>query len=233
MPISDQQLICNLQSVQEQIKTCQKECQSTQVVDLLAVSKTHPSAAVRALYHAGQRAFGENYLQEALPKIQELKDLPELSWHFIGQIQSNKTAQIAAHFDWVQSVSRLKIAKRLSAQRPRDLPPLNILLQVDVDNSSIGSKAGVLLEDAAATAKACSQLEHIRLRGLMCIPDLTDDFASQRATFAKLTALFNTLNAAGMALDTLSMGMSADMRAAISAGSTMVRVGTAIFGARQ
>jgi hypothetical protein len=198
-------------------------------VRLLAVSKTFPAAAVRAAYSAGQTAFGENYLQEALDKIAALADLP-LEWHFIGPIQSNKTRPIAEHFHWVHSVDRLKVAERLSAQRPPHLPPLNICLQVNVSGEV--SKSGASPEDAPLLAQELSQLPRLRLRGLMAIPAPADDPSAQRAPFRQLHGLLDALNARGLQLDTLSMGMSHDFPAAIMEGATMVRIGTAIFGAR-
>lgn len=198
-------------------------------VSLLAVSKTFPAEAVREAAAAGQRAFGENYLQEALDKMAALPDLP-LEWHFIGPIQSNKTRPIAEHFAWVHGVDRLKVAERLSAQRPADLPPLNICLQVNVSGEA--SKSGVAPEEVEALAMQVAQLPHLRLRGLMAIPAPTDDTAAQRRPFALMRELLERLRARGLPLDTLSMGMSHDYPAAIAEGATIVRIGTAIFGAR-
>lgn len=198
-------------------------------VRLLAVSKTFPAAAVRAAYGAGQTAFGENYLQEALDKIEALADLP-IEWHFIGPIQSNKTRPIAEHFHWVHSVDRLKVAERLSAQRPVHLPPLNICLQVNVSGEA--SKSGVAPAEVPELAQALSRLPRLRLRGLMAIPAPADDPAAQRAPFMRMRSLLEEVNAQGLQLDTLSMGMSHDFPAAIMEGATMVRIGTAIFGAR-
>ena len=195
-------------------------------IGLLAVSKTKPAAAVREAFAAGIRDFGENYLQEALEKQAELSDLP-LIWHFIGPIQSNKTKPIAEHFAWVHSVDRLKIAQRLSEQRPSSLPPLNICLQVNV--SAEDSKSGCAPAELAALALAVSQLPNLRLRGLMAIPEPTDDVAAQRTAFARLRELRDGLP---LPLDTLSMGMSHDLDAAIAEGATWVRIGTALFGAR-
>ena len=195
-------------------------------VGLLAVSKTKPAAALREAAGAGLRDFGENYLQEALDKQLELADLP-LVWHFIGPIQSNKTRAIASHFDWVHSVDRLKIAQRLAEQRPPERGPLNICLQVNVSGEA--SKSGCHPDELPALATAVSQLPNLRLRGLMAIPEPTDDPASQRAAFARLRTLSEALN---LSLDTLSMGMSQDLEAAIAEGATWVRVGTALFGAR-
>ncbi|AXO86600.1 YggS family pyridoxal phosphate-dependent enzyme [Pseudomonas parafulva] len=195
-------------------------------VQLLAVSKTKPASAIAELHRAGVRDFGENYLQEALTKQTELSDLP-LIWHFIGPIQSNKTKAIAEHFDWVHSVDRLKIAQRLSDQRPTDLPPLNICLQVNVSGED--SKSGCTPEQLPALAQAVAALPNLRLRGLMAIPEPTDDPAAQHAAFARLRQLQEAL---GLGLDSLSMGMSHDLEAAIAQGATWVRIGTALFGAR-
>jgi len=195
-------------------------------VQLLAVSKTKPASAIREIHAAGVADFGENYLQEALTKQQALGDLP-LIWHFIGPIQSNKTKAIAEHFDWVHSVDRLKIAQRLSEQRPAGLAPLNICLQVNVSGED--SKSGCAPADLPALAKAVTALPNLRLRGLMAIPEPTDDRAAQEAAFAHLRELQESL---GLSLDTLSMGMSHDLEAAIAQGATWVRIGTALFGAR-
>lgn len=195
-------------------------------VHLLAVSKTKPAAALREAYAAGLRDFGENYLQEARAKQVELADLP-LSWHFIGPIQSNKTRDIAEHFAWVHSVDRLKIAQRLSEQRPADLPPLNICIQVNVSGEA--SKSGCTPHDLPALAAAINALPRLKLRGLMAIPEPTDDRSEQDAAFATVRTLLQSLN---MGLDTLSMGMSHDLESAIAQGATWVRIGTALFGAR-
>jgi pyridoxal phosphate enzyme (YggS family) len=195
-------------------------------VQLLAVSKTKPAEALREAYAAGLHDFGENYLQEALGKQLELADLP-LIWHFIGPIQSNKTRAIAEHFAWVHSVDRLKIAQRLSEQRPADLPPLNICIQVNVSGEA--SKSGCTPADLPALASAISQLPRINLRGLMAIPEPTEDRAAQDASFAAVQRLQTSLD---LPLDTLSMGMSHDLESAIAMGATWVRIGTALFGAR-
>ena len=195
-------------------------------IHLLAVSKTKPAAALREAYAAGVRDFGENYLQEARAKQVELADLP-LCWHFIGPIQSNKTRDIAEHFAWVHSVDRLKIAQRLSDQRPVDLPPLNICIQVNVSGEA--SKSGCNPADLPALAAAISGLPRLKLRGLMAIPEPTEDRAEQDAAFATVRTLQESLN---MGLDTLSMGMSHDLESAIAQGATWVRIGTALFGAR-
>ena len=202
-------------------------------VTLLAVSKTFGADAVILAADVGQVAFGENYLQEAVNKIAQVKLLrPELSleWHFIGPIQSNKTRPIAEHFSWVHAVDREKIAQRLSEQRPEGLPPLNICLQVNVSGEA--SKSGVSPEELPALAKAVAALPNIRLRGLMAIPEPEADPAKQRAPFALLRELQQQLVAIGIVTDTLSMGMSGDMQAAIAEGATMVRIGSAIFGKR-
>ncbi len=195
-------------------------------VGLLAVSKTQPAAAIREAFAAGLRDFGENYLQEALDKQVDLDDLP-LIWHFIGPIQSNKTKAIAEHFDWVHSVDRLKIAQRLSDQRPATLPPLNVCLQVNVSGEA--SKSGCTPQELGPLAEAVAAMPQLRLRGLMCIPAPTEDPAEQRAAFARLRLLRDEL---ALDLDTLSMGMSQDLEAAIAEGATWVRIGTALFGAR-
>ena len=195
-------------------------------IHLLAVSKTKPAGALREAHAAGIRDFGENYLQEARAKQLELADLP-LCWHFIGPIQSNKTRDIAAHFAWVHSVDRLKIAQRLSEQRPANLPPLNICIQVNVSGEA--SKSGCTPADLPALAAAISALPRLKLRGLMAIPEPTEDRAEQDAAFATVRTLQESLN---MGLDTLSMGMSHDLESAIAQGATWVRIGTALFGAR-
>lgn len=204
--------------------------QQAKAPTLLAVSKKHPSQSIRTLYQLGQRDFGESYWQEAEQKMAELKDL-DIIWHFIGPLQSNKTRPIAEHFDWVHSVDREKIARRLSEQRPPELPPLNLCLQVNIDNEA--SKSGVAPQDVLPLAKAIHQLPRIRLAGLMCIPEHSDDMAQQRLPFKRLATLKNELEAAGITTDALSMGMSDDLEAAIAEGSTILRIGTALFGDRQ
>ena len=206
-------------------------------VQLLAVSKTFGPEAVREAWTAGQTAFGENYIQEGVQKIQALRAEPAppgapgpLVWHCIGPIQSNKTRLVAEHFDWVQSIDRLKIAQRLSEQRPPGLAPLQVCIQVNVDGGP--TKSGVSPEEAFTLARQVAALPGLRLRGLMCIPEPAPDFEAACAVFARARALFDALNTQGLALDTLSMGMSGDLEAAIHAGSTLVRVGSAIFGAR-
>ncbi|MDD3674815.1 YggS family pyridoxal phosphate-dependent enzyme [Thauera propionica] len=198
-------------------------------VHLLAVSKTWPAAAVREAAAAGQRAFGENYVQEGVDKIEALRELG-LEWHFIGPLQSNKTRLVASAFDWVHSIDRLKIAERLSAQRDVHLAPLNVCLQVNVSGEE--SKSGVAPGEVAALAQAVADLPRLRLRGLMCIPEPTGDVTLLRARFALLRELQAQLIAAGLSLDTLSMGMSHDIEPAVAEGATIVRVGTAIFGER-
>jgi hypothetical protein len=220
----------NLQSVRERIaRACASAQRDVNEVTLLAVSKTFGPDAVRAAFGAGQRAFGENYIQEAVEKIGLLSDLP-LEWHCIGPIQSNKTRLVAAHFHWAHTVDRLKVAQRLSEQRPDALAPLQVCVQVNIDGGP--NKSGVAPEDALALAREIAQLPRLKLRGLMTIPEPADGFDAQKAVHAKARALFDDLRAAGVEIDTLSMGMTADLEAAIAAGSTMVRVGTAIFGGR-
>ncbi|MHB1145017.1 MAG: YggS family pyridoxal phosphate-dependent enzyme [Thiobacillus sp.] len=198
-------------------------------IRLLAVGKTFSAAAVRGLAACGQREFGENYVQEALEKQATLRELA-LVWHFIGPIQSNKTRAIAGHFSWVHSIDRLKIAERLSAQRPASLPPLQVCIEVNVSGES--SKGGVDPADLPALAEAVSKLPGLQLRGLMAIPAPTPDVAAQRAAFRQVREQFDALRARGYALDTLSMGMSGDLEAAILEGATLVRIGTALFGER-
>jgi pyridoxal phosphate enzyme (YggS family) len=196
---------------------------------LLAVSKKKPASDIRQAWELGQRDFGENYLQEALQKMEELKDL-DITWHFIGAIQSNKTRNIAEAFDWAHCIDRAKIARRLSAQRPPDMEPLNVCIQVNIDHES--SKAGIELVELPELANEIHQLPGIRLRGLMTIPAPQESFALQRAAFAKLATALESLRQQGIDCDTLSMGMTQDMEAAIAEGSTLVRIGTAIFGER-
>jgi pyridoxal phosphate enzyme (YggS family) len=200
-------------------------------VQLLAVSKTFAAPAVREVHAAGQRAFGENYVQEALDKIAALADLrSQIEWHFIGPLQSNKSRQVAEQFDWVHSVDRLKIAQRLSEQRPADLPPLNVCLQVNISGEA--SKSGAAPEQARALAQTIAALPRLSLRGLMAIPASAATLEQQRVPLRQLHALYQSLRADGLALDTLSAGMSADLEAAVLEGATLVRIGTAIFGAR-
>lgn len=223
-------IITNWQAVHTAVRAAaQAAGREPDAVRLLAVSKTFPPAAVREAYAAGQHAFGENYVQEALQKIAALQDLP-LEWHFIGPIQSNKTRDIAAHFDWVHGVDRLKVAERLSAQRPAGLPPLDICLQVNVSGED--SKSGIAPQDVEALALQVAGLPRLRLRGLMAIPAPSDDPVAQRQPFRRMRELLDRLNALGLGLDTLSMGMSHDFPEAIAEGATIVRIGTAIFGGR-
>jgi hypothetical protein len=220
----------NLARVRSDIARYAVACgRSADDVSLLAVSKTRPAADIRALTACGQRDFGENYLQDAQPKQAELSDLG-LTWHFIGPIQSNKTRAISESFDWVHSVDRLKIAQRLNAQRPEVCPPLNVLLQVNIDCEA--SKSGVEPDQVSTLAAQIAGFDKLRLRGLMAIPAIHDNFKRQSETFARMKQLFDTVRSIYPQCDTLSMGMSSDMRAAIAQGSTLVRIGTAIFGQR-
>jgi len=225
-------VIGNLQAVHSRIhQACAAAGRAVDSVTLLAVSKTFDAAAVRGAFAAGCRQFGENYVQEALDKIATLADLrSQITWHLIGPLQSNKTRPVAEAFDWVHSVDRLKIAQRLSEQRPAQLPPLQICLQVNISGEA--SKSGLLPAEVPAVAQAVAALPRLRLRGLMAIPEPAADLAAQRAPHQALHALLATLNAGGLTLDTLSMGMSADLEAAVAEGATIVRVGTAIFGGR-
>ncbi|WP_394756103.1 YggS family pyridoxal phosphate-dependent enzyme [Rhodoferax sp.] len=224
------QLPTQLQSVRARVAAaCQSAGRAASEVTLLAVSKTVEPEVVSQAFDAGQTAFGENYIQEAVQKIIELRHLA-LEWHCIGPIQSNKTRLVAEYFDWVQTLDRLKIAQRLSEQRPAGLPPLQVCIQVNVDGGT--RKSGVLPGEVLALAQRVAALPNLCLRGIMCIPEPASDFVAACALFARVKAVFDALNAAGLALDTLSMGMSADLEAAILSGSTMVRVGSAIFGAR-
>ncbi|BCL76194.1 YggS family pyridoxal phosphate enzyme [Jeongeupia sp. HS-3] len=216
-----------LRRIDEEVVSIQRPRGS---VTLLAVSKTFPADAVRTLYNHGQRAFGENYVQEFADKRAQLVDLADLEWHFIGPLQSNKTRSIAEGADWVHTIDRLKIAERLSAQRPDARGELQVCIQVNVSGEA--SKSGVAPADTIALADALVKLPRLKLRGLMCIPEPTEDRARLAAQFAELRSLQQALKARGHALDTLSMGMSADLETAIREGSTMVRVGSAIFGRR-
>ena len=223
-------IAANLQKVRERVAAaCAQAQRAVHDVTLLAVSKTFGADAVREAHAAGQRAFGENYIQEAVDKMAALTDLP-LEWHCIGPIQSNKTRLVAEHFDWVHTIDRLKIAQRLSDQRPPALPPLSVCLQVNVDGGP--NKSGVRPDEALALARAVAGLPRLRLRGLMSIPEPSASEASARDVHRQARELFDRLRAAGVPLDTLSMGMTADLEAAILEGSTLVRVGTAIFGGR-
>ncbi len=220
----------NLAQIQQQISLYeQKYLRPPHSVTLLAASKKQPAEKIRAAYEAGQRCFGENYLQEALAKMTVLADLT-IEWHFIGPVQSNKTKKIAEHFTWVQSVDSLHIAKRLSDQRPPHLPALNICLEVNLNNED--SKSGVAPDALLDLARACQDLPHLQLRGLMSIPAPADTFSVQRENFHRLQQLWQQCRELGFEFDTLSMGMSEDFEAAIAEGATLVRIGSAIFGAR-
>jgi pyridoxal phosphate enzyme (YggS family) len=227
-------IAANLQAVEATIgAACASSGRARNEVKLLAVSKTFPAEAVVEAMASGQRAFGENYLQEGLDKMQEVARLqPDtpVEWHFIGPIQSNKTRPIASNFQWVHTVERLKIAQRLSEQRPEELGPLDICIQVNISGEA--SKSGAGEDELPELARQVAALPNLRLRGLMAIPEATQDEAQQRAAFARLRMLFETLRGQGLALDTLSMGMSGDLKAAVAEGATIVRVGSAIFGAR-
>jgi len=219
-----------LAAVQARITAAERLCRRTPgSVALLAVSKGQESAAIRAAYHGGQRHFGESYLQEALPKQSTLADLA-ITWHFIGAIQSNKTRDIARHFAWAHSIDRIKIAERLNEQRPPEMPPLNVCIQVNIGAER--QKAGVVPAELASLVAQILRLPRLRLRGLMALPPATEDFAEQRGYFHALNLAFHRLCAQGYALDTLSMGMSGDLEAAVAEGATLVRVGTSLFGAR-
>ncbi len=220
----------NLALVHQQIEqAATKFNRETSDISLLAVSKKKPSSDLRSAFACGQRNFGENFLQEAQVKMRELADL-DIVWHFIGPVQSNKTRALAESFDWVHCIDRLKIARRLSDQRPESMPPLNICIQVNIDLET--TKSGVAPGDIITLATAIRDLPQIRLRGLMAIPAQRSDFESQREPFAKLKQALQDLQQHGIDCDTLSIGMSHDMQAAIAEGSTLVRIGTAIFGER-
>ncbi|MBI4205795.1 MAG: YggS family pyridoxal phosphate-dependent enzyme [Betaproteobacteria bacterium] len=224
-------IAANLQAVRNRIeRAAQSAGRDPSAIALIAVSKTWPAACIAEAYACGQGAFGESYAQEALGKIMQLGDLP-LAWHFIGPIQSNKTRAIAGHFQWVHSVARAKIAERLNDARPAGLPPLNVCIQVNVSGEA--GKSGVQPGEQLALARAIAALPRLKLRGLMAVPEPTPDTRLQRQRFALLRELKDGLGAMGLALDTLSMGMSDDLESAILEGATMVRVGTAIFGQRQ
>jgi hypothetical protein len=220
----------NLQKVRKRIELASAAAgRASDAVKLLAVSKTMPAQAVRDAHAAGQLAFGENYIQEGVDKIASLTDLP-LEWHCIGPIQSNKSKWVAENFAWAHSIDRLKIAERLSAQRPAHLPPLQVCLQVNVDGGN--NKSGVAPAELLALAQAVAKLPHLQLRGIMTIPEPSENKAQIQAVHRRARELFDSLNEAGLKLDTLSMGMTADLEIAITEGSTCLRVGTAIFGAR-
>lgn len=230
MPVIMTAILSNMQAVRTAIdQAALMAKRDTARITLLAVSKRVTANVLREVHQLGQNAFGENFVQEALDKMHELQDLP-LEWHFIGPIQSNKTRPIAENFSWVHSVDRLKIAQRLSDQRPGHLPPLNICLQINVSGET--SKGGVTPDEAETVAHDIAVLPRIRLRGLMAIPAPADELSIQRKPFARMRELLLKLNNTGLNLDTLSMGMSHDLTAAILEGATIVRVGTAIFGSR-
>ncbi len=239
MPPTDSELLDNLASVRNRIaQAAQVANRPADSVHLLAVSKTKPADVIRVLHAAGQRAFGENYLQEALEKQEALADLQsepatQIEWHYIGAIQSNKTRPLAEHFDWVHGVDRLKIAQRLSAQRPASLPPLQICLQLNISDED--SKSGVALDALTELARHVMQLPQLQVRGLMALPAPEQDPAQQRAVFAQVRKALEQLNHALLPnppMDTLSMGMSGDLEAAVAEGATIVRIGTNLFGAR-
>lgn len=230
MLIGPQNLAANVRNVQASIAAAAARCgRNVDSVTLLAVSKGHAVDSMRAVAAAGVGHFGENYLQEALPKIDSLAGLG-LTWHFIGRLQANKTRPVAERFDWVHGIDRLKLAERLAAQRPFHAPPLNVCLQVNIAGED--AKAGVAAAGLPALAAAVRALPRLRLRGLMCLPPGETDPARQRHWFALVREAFDSLQAGGFDLDTLSMGMSGDYAAAIAEGATFVRIGTAIFGPR-
>ena len=229
--MSEQTIADNIAKLFERVRlAAQKSQRSESGISVLAVSKTRPCGDLRHAFNNGLTEFGENYLQEALTKIEQLADLP-LTWHFIGPIQSNKTRAIAENFDWVHTVDRIKIAQRLSDQRPAHLAPLQICIQVNISREE--SKSGVMLESLPSLAKQILALPALQLRGLMAIPAATDDTNAQNAAFARLHTAQIELREFAPELDTLSMGMSGDMESAIAQGSTLVRIGTDIFGARK
>lgn len=219
----------NLAQIQQQIESLSAQFQRENV-RLLAVSKTKPVSAIEEAIQAGQKAFGENYVQEGVEKIAYFNQQADLEWHFIGPLQSNKTKLVAAHFDWIQTVDRLKIAQRLSEQRPAGKAPLNVLIQINISDEA--SKSGIAPEEMLPLAKEIALLPNLKLRGLMAIPKPEHEPAQQKIALSKMQQLFNRLQTEFEGIDTLSMGMSDDMAAAIECGSTMVRIGTAVFGAR-
>lgn len=224
----------NLEAVRSRISAAAQDCgRSPEEVTLLAVSKTKPVSVIEEAIAAGQRAFGENYVQEGVSKIQYFAQTPhgsELEWHFIGPLQSNKSRLVAEHFDWIHTIDRVKIAQRLSEQRPAECAPLNVLIQINISDES--SKSGIELSELDALAAQVAEMPNLRLRGLMAIPAPEEDPAKQKAVFEQMEQAFLALKAQYPHIDTLSMGMTHDMAAAITAGSTLVRIGTAIFGAR-
>jgi pyridoxal phosphate enzyme (YggS family) len=222
----------NLQRVRARInQACSQVGRQNDSVRLLAVTKTFPGAAVREAFHAGQRSFGENYVQEALDKIAELADLrQQIEWHLIGPLQSNKTRVVAEHFDWVQTVDRVKIAQRLDEQRPAHLPPLQVCIQINTSGEA--SKSGVEPAQALELAQAVSAFPRLKLRGVMALPAPSEDLEAQQRALREVRRIYEDLISRGIQLDTLSMGMSADLEAAVAEGSSMLRVGTALFGKR-
>ncbi|HBL4690181.1 YggS family pyridoxal phosphate-dependent enzyme [Citrobacter sedlakii] len=223
----------NLAQVRDKISAAASRCgRASEEVTLLAVSKTKPASAIEEAIAAGQRAFGENYVQEGVEKIRhfQAQGVKGLQWHFIGPLQSNKSRLVAEHFDWCHTIDRLRIAARLSEQRPAELPPLNVLIQINISDEN--SKSGISLEALDALAAEVAELPHLRLRGLMAIPAPESDYVRQFEVARQMAVAFAGLQARYPDVDTLSLGMSDDMDAAIAAGSTMVRIGTAIFGAR-
>ncbi|KAJ9431928.1 MULTISPECIES: YggS family pyridoxal phosphate-dependent enzyme [Enterobacterales] len=221
----------NLQQVRERIAAAAARCgRAPEEITLLAVSKTKPASAVAEAIAAGQQAFGENYVQEGVEKVAELAAHPDLQWHFIGPLQSNKSRLVAENFAWCHTVDRQRIAQRLNDQRPASLPPLNVLIQVNISDEN--SKSGIMLEALPELAQQIAALPQLRLRGLMAIPAPESDYARQLAVCQQMAAAFHALKQDYPDVDTLSLGMSDDMDAAIAAGSTMVRIGTAVFGAR-
>lgn len=222
----------NLSDVTERIHLAATEChRAPQDITLLAVSKTKPCEAILEAIEAGQRQFGENYVQEGVEKIQHFAERTDLVWHFIGPLQSNKSRLVAEHFDWFHTLDRTKIAQRLNEQRPQDKAPLNVLIQINISDEN--SKSGITLEEVNELAAQVAQLPNLVLRGLMTIPAPETDYKRQCAAFRQMEQAFEQLKASYPTVDTLSMGMTDDMRAAIHCGSTLVRIGTAIFGARQ
>lgn len=223
-------IVSNLQAVKTRIAEAAKAAgRLPESIELLAVSKTWPLDCVLAAAEAGQRTFGENYVQEGVDKAIATVNR-DLTWHFIGPLQSNKTRLVAEHFAWVHSIERLKVAQRLSAQRPTTLPPLQVCVQINVSGEA--SKSGCAPDEALALCQAIARLPGLQLRGLMAIPEASDDRAAQRAPFRQLRQIYENIQANGLPLDTLSMGMSHDLEAAVAEGATIVRIGTAIFGER-